>query len=107
MMRRWRRWGGVLGGRRSAPLPQRLFATVGGVERMVTQHTWLGLSDGHVQHSRVVLVPRRRVRRTRGEAELGDGWLAGSVVIGDGGDVRHTRLKAGTAATAATATHAG
>lgn len=88
-------------------MPQRLFGTVGGVERMVAHYTWLGLSDGHVQYSRVVLLPRQGLRWTRGGGELGDRWLTGGVMIRDGGDIRNTRLKAGTANTAATAAHAG
>lgn len=86
-----------MSGRWPAPLSQRLFCAVGGVERMVTQHTWLGLGDGHVQHPCVVLVPRGGMRRAGGEAELRCGGLAGGVVIRHGGDIRHTGLKAGAA----------
>lgn len=103
MMGRW--WRGVLSGRCPAPLSQRLFCAVGGVERMVAQHTWLGLGYGHVQHPCVVLVPRGGMWRAGRDAELWGGGLAGGVVIRHGGNIRHTGLEAG-AAGASTSTAA-
>lgn len=105
VMGRWRR--GVLSGRCPAPLSQRLFCGVGCVERMGAQHTWLGLGYGHVQHPCVVLVPRGGMWRAGRQAELRGGGLAGGVLIGHGGNIRHSGLKAGAASTSTAAAYTG
>lgn len=97
----WRRWWGVLSRPSPAgPLAQGLLRAIRGVQR-VPQHGRLGLSHSHVQDPRVVLACGRGMRGAVGKTGLGDWGL--TVVVRDGGHIRHSGFEAGASSTAAAA----